>query len=91
MFSEFLNVFKDYLPFIALLITLVLNVILVIKRSPWWSYLVGNILITTILLSIGFSTGDLFNFFGEIVKGIISVIKDIFNGIIDSIKDLFKR
>lgn len=73
-----LDLFKDYIPFIVILITLTLNVLLIIFKSQWYVYLIANVILIIIL---GFIGETPFDIIGEVVE----VIGDILVGIIKRI------
>ena len=73
-----LDLFKDYIPFIVILITLSLNVLLIIFKSQWYVYLIANVILIIIL---GFTGETPFDIIGEVV----GVIGDILVGIIKRI------
>lgn len=76
-----LDLFTPYLGFISLFLTIVINVFLLLKNAPWWSYIIANLIIPIILLGIGFSSGDLFNFLEEIFGSFIELFKGMFEGL----------
>ena len=86
-----LEIFTPYLPFIAFFITIVINLYLIIKvKVNWVMLLLGNLLVSIVLKSVGLGEYDLIT---QIIDFIVDIVSKIFKGIKDVIggwiKDLF--
>jgi hypothetical protein len=87
-----LDIFLPYIPFIAFLIAIMINTLLVITKAPWFSYIVANVLITIVLTSIGINPFDVIgSIITYLVELIISIINSIIDGIVDGIADLIDK
>ena len=89
---------SPYFDFITILMTVVINIYFIFKKSDWWVALIGNALLIFILQLIGL---DPLNFYweiivyiGEIIGGFLawlwSVISGFFEKIFNAIGDWFK-
>lgn len=89
---------SPYFDFITILMTILINIYFIIKKSDWWIALIGNGLLIFILQLIGL---DPLNFYWEIIVYIgemigtflawlWSVISGFFEKIFSAIGDWFK-
>ena len=90
--------FLPYNNFIVLITLILFNIILISRRSYWYTFILGNSLILAILVIIGFNPLNTFldiitimiDFFSIILNKIWDIIKNIFNFIINLIWDMIK-
>ena len=80
-----IDYFLPYNNFIVLFCIIILNLILILRRSYWQTFLIGNLLLFAFLIIIGFDpvktfedvTNEMFNFFENQLKRIIKGILDV--------------
>lgn len=80
-----IDYFLPYNNFIVLICLIMLNIILIFKRSYWQTFLIANLLLLAILVLIGFNpvktfedvVNEMFNFFESTLKRIIKSILDL--------------
>lgn len=74
-----------YNNFIVFFCFIILNIVLILKRSYWQTFLIGNLLLIAILILIGFDpiqtardiVREMFNFFEDILRDFWQSIKDL--------------
>lgn len=80
-----IDYFLPYNNFIVVFCLIVLNIILIFKRSYWQTFLVGNLLLIAILVIVGFNpiqtakdiVGEMFGFLKDILEEFWQSIKDL--------------
>ena len=80
-----IDYFLPYNNFIVVFCIIILNLILILRRSYWQTFLIGNLLLIAFLVIIGFNpiqtakdiVGEMFNFFEEILNEFWQSIKDL--------------
>lgn len=85
---EIIDYFLPYNNFIVFLSIIILNLILILRRSYWQTFLIGNLLLLAILIIIGFNPlqtfndilGEMFNFLKNALEEFWSTIKDLIFG-----------
>lgn len=83
-----IDYFLPFNNFIVIFILVILNLILILRRSYWQTFLVSNLLLIAILVIIGFNpiqpakdiVGEMFGFFKDILDEFWSTIKDLIFG-----------
>ncbi|MEM0172984.1 MAG: hypothetical protein QXI16_00590 [Sulfolobaceae archaeon] len=76
-----IEIFEPYLLFLTIFLTLILNLVLILKNSNWLVFLVANLglmLITTALF------GKDYNLLAKVVEKIVDVIKNFFDSIFET-------
>ena len=81
-----IDYFLPYNNFIVFLCLIILNLILIFKRSYWQTFLIGNLLLLAFLILIGFDplqtfidvVSIMFDFFSNVLKEFWDTIKDSF-------------
>lgn len=81
----FIDYFLPYNNFIVVFSLIVLNIILIFKRSYWQTFLVGNLLLIAILVIIGFHPIQTAK---DIVGEMLGFLKDVLQEFWQSILDL---
>ncbi len=76
-----LEIFEPYIPFIVTLVTILINILLLVIKSPWYGYVIANVILIFILGFIGDSPFD-------IVKLVVDMIVDIFKKIFQALFNL---
>ena len=74
-----------YNNFIVIFSLIILNLILILRRSYWQTFLIGNLLLFAILILIGFSPLQTFR---DIIGEMFGFLKDVLEEFWQSIKDL---
>ena len=77
--------FLPYNNFIVFLCLIILNLILIFKRSYWQTFLISNLLLLAFLILIGFDplqtfidvVSIMFDFFSNVLKEFWDTIKDL--------------
>lgn len=85
---EIIDYFLPYNNFIVFLSIIILNLILILRRSYWQTFLIGNLLLLAILIIIGFNPlqtfnnilSEMFNFLKNALEEFWSTIKDLIFG-----------
>ena len=80
-----IDYFLPYNNFIVFLCLIILNLILIFKRSYWQTFLISNLLLLAVLIIVGFNpvqlfkdvVGEMFNFFEDVLKEFWQSIKDL--------------
>lgn len=67
--------FLPYNNFIVLLVLIIFNIYLILKRSYWYTFILGNALLLAFLVIIGFDPMGTFN---DIISLMIDFILEIF-------------
>ena len=80
-----IDYFLPYNNFIVLFCIIILNLILILRRSYWQTFLIGNLLLFAILILIGFSPLQTFR---DIIGEMFGFLKDVLEEFWQSIKDL---
>lgn len=80
-----IDYFLPYNNFIVFLCLIILNLILIFKRSYWQTFLIGNLLLLAILIIIGFNPVQTFR---DVVSEMFGFFKDVLEEFWQSIKDL---
>lgn len=80
-----IDYFLPYNNFIVLFCIIILNLILILRRSYWQTFLIGNLLLFAILILIGFSPLQTFH---DIIGEMFGFLKDVLEEFWQSIKDL---
>ena len=80
-----IDYFLPYNNFIVLFCIIILNLILILRRSYWQTFLIGNLLLLAILILIGFSP---LRTFRDIIGEMFGFLKDVLEEFWQSIKDL---
>lgn len=74
-----LEILSPYMPLIIMILTLIINVFLLILKSPWYGYLIANIILIIVLQALGLEPFDLI---GKIIEAIINIIVGIFKALL---------
>ena len=80
-------IFEPYFPFIAFIIVIVLNLVLIFKNVNWVILIVANLTISVILNFLNLGEYDLLT---TIVEFIIDLLINFWESIFKSIGDFFK-
>ena len=80
-----IDYFLPYNNFIVFFCMIILNVILILKRSYWQTFLISNLLLLAILIIVGFSPVQLFK---DVVREMFNFFEDVLKEFWQSIKDL---
>jgi hypothetical protein len=80
-----IDYFLPYNNFIVLFCIIILNLILILRRSYWQTFLIGNLLLFAILILIGFNPLQTFR---DIIGEMFGFLKDVLEEFWQSIKDL---
>lgn len=92
------ELFSPYFDFITILMTVLINIYFIIKKSDWWIALIGNGLLIFILQLIGLDPlgfyWEIIVYIGEVIGTFLawlwSVISGFFKKIFSAIGDWFK-
>lgn len=76
-----LEIFEPYLPFIAFVITIIVNIILIKNNVNWVILIVGNVLITLLLSFVGVE----YNFLAIVIKNLVKIIIEILESLFDAL------
>jgi len=82
---EIIDYFLPYNNFIVFLSIIILNLILILRRSYWQTFLIGNLLLLAILIIIGFNPLQTFN---DILEEMFNFLKNALEEFWSTIKDL---
>ncbi len=74
-----------YNNFIVFLSIIILNIVLILRRSYWQTFLIGNLLLFAILILIGFNPLQTFR---DIIGEMFGFLKDVLEEFWQSILDL---
>lgn len=77
-----LEFFLPYNNFIVIFSLIILNIVLILRRSYWQTFLIANILLLTFLVIIGFSPLDTFI---DMLDIIAQYLKELTDKILDLI------
>lgn len=81
-----LEIFEPYLPFIAFVITIIVNIILIKNNVNWVILIVGNVLITLLLSFVGVE----YNFLAIVIKNLVKIIIEILESLFDALLWMFR-
>lgn len=76
-----LEIFTPYLPAIVIVITLGVNLLLIFTKTPWWGYLIANLIIVAVLGAVDLAIPSEFNIFELVVEAIIDLVITLFRAI----------
>jgi len=79
---DYLLPYNNFIVFFCLII---LNIVLILRRSYWQTFLIANLLLLAILILIGFNPVQLFK---DVVREMFNFFEDILKEFWQSIKDL---
>lgn len=74
-----------YNNFIVLFCLIILNIVLILRRSYWQTFLIGNLLLLAILIIIGF---DPVQTFTNVISEMFNFLKNALEEFWDTLKDL---
>ena len=77
-----LEIFAPYLPFVTILVTILVNILLIKMGASWLAYLIANVIIVLTFEMLGVNA---FNFIGRVVELIVDIIMNIISQTIDKI------
>lgn len=80
-----IDYFLPYNNFIVFFCLVILNLILILRRSYWQTFLVGNLLLLAFLTIIGFNP---FQTFWTVIREMFNFLKDVLEEFWEGIKDL---
>ena len=75
-----LDIFSPYLPFMATLVAVIVNVLLIVLKSPWYSYLIANAMLSAFWLFVD-PTLTPWSIITSVIESIIDIFEEIFAGI----------
>lgn len=90
-----IDILSPYLSLISLIVVIIVNVLLILFKGTWYTYLIGNVIVIIVLSALFSSVPSYspFDFFGafvdEVGDFIINLITKIINGIITLIQLVF--
>ncbi len=76
-----LDIFEPYMLFITFFITIIVNIMLIKSKLPWYSLIIANVILTLIMNFLGLGEYD---FISVVVVEIVEVLRDIIVALIDS-------
>lgn len=79
---DYLLPYNNFIVFFCLII---LNIVLILRRSYWQTFLIGNLLLLAILIIIGFNPVQTFR---DVVSEMFGFFKDVLEEFWQSILDL---
>ena len=82
MIIEYLLPYNNFIVFFCIII---LNIVLILRRSYWQTFLIGNLLLLAILIIIGFNPVQLFT---DVISEMFNFLKNVLIEFWDTIKDL---
>lgn len=77
--------FLPYNNFIVLFCLIIFNFILILRRSYWQTFLIGNLLLFAVLFIIGF---DPFQMFFDIISKMFELLNNVLRSFWESLIDL---
>lgn len=78
-----LEILDPYIPLIVMIFTILLNVALLLTKSPWYGYLIGNIILVIVLELIGVKPFDLLGqMIDALFKILLSLLEKLGNAIL---------
>lgn len=80
-----INYLLPYNNFIVLFCIIILNIVLILRRSYWQTFLIGNLLLLAILIIIGF---DPVQTFRSVISEMFNFLKNVLEEFWDTLKDL---
>ena len=80
-----IDYFLPYNNFIVFFCLIILNLTLILRRSYWQTFLIGNLLLLAFLTIIGFNP---FQTFWAVIREMFNFLKDVLEEFWESIKDL---
>lgn len=80
-----IDYFLPYNNFIVFLSIIILNLILILRRSYWQTFLIGNLLLLAILIIIGFNPVQTFN---DVLTEMFNFLKNALEEFWSTLKDL---
>ena len=80
-----IDYFLPYNNFIVFLSIIILNMILILRRSYWQTFLIGNLLLLAILIIIGFNPVQTFN---DVLTEMFKFLKNALEEFWNTLKDL---
>ena len=80
-----IDYFLPYNNFIVFFCLIILNLILILRRSYWQTFLIANLLLLAFLILIGFNPVQLFK---DVVREMFNFFEDVLKEFWQSIKDL---
>lgn len=82
---EIIDYFLPYNNFIVFLSIIILNIVLILRRSYWQTFLIGNLLLLAILIIIGFNPVQTFN---DVLREMFNFLKNAIEEFWSTLKDL---
>lgn len=80
-----INYLLPYNNFIVFFCIIILNIVLILRRSYWQTFLIGNLLLLAILIIIGF---DPVQTFRSVISEMFNFLKNVLEEFWDTLKDL---
>lgn len=80
-----IDYFLPYNNFIVFLSIIILNIVLILRRSYWQTFLIGNLLLLAILIIIGFNPVQTFN---DVLREMFNFLKNALEEFWSTLKDL---
>lgn len=77
-----IEIFDPYIPFITFSITIIINLFMLFKRVPWYSLIIGNLIITLIMNFLGLGSYDLLS---QLVHQIGNILVSLFSELFTAI------
>lgn len=79
---DYLLPYNNFIVFFCLII---LNIVLILRRSYWQTFLIGNLLLLAVLIIIGFNPVQTFT---DVIREMFNFLKNILEEFWDTIKGL---